>query len=531
MILQYFVIMLFIYHHSQGDIIQNFLIKNNSEKDVAADHKNYLEPSDHILKDIDPRFTCYKCESPCKNVGFCDNAIQCWKSTTRDSIGNERASRGCASSLEQMPFFCKPHPANSGPSKRKTRLYYIECCVGNFCNGGDFPYLQKSPNDMHFINIITSYQFELTVSILIIIIILGVIIIFYNYRSQFKKCLFNYHDSMTMNSSGNTFMEYLDSESSGSGLPLLIQRTLARQVTLVECVGRGGYGEVWKAVCHGGNIAVKIFYSLDEDSWKRETEIFSTTLLQHENILGYLGSDMISNNSCTQFWLMMEFFPQGSLYDHLNRTTLTKDEMIIIASSIVNGIIHLHTEIQGFGAKPAIAHRDLKSKNILIRMNGTCVIADFGLAVKYNKNSDNLNIGSNPRVGTRRYMAPEILDEIINMKVFESFTRADIYAFGLILWEICYRTLSNGIEEEFKIAYHDVVSSDPSFEEMRQVVCVNNYRPLIPKSWYLDPLFIGMSQIMSECWHKNPAVRLTAFRIKKSILKLANEKSVAMDSW
>lgn len=44
-------------------------------------------------------------------------------------------------------------------------------------------------------------------------------------------------------------------------------------------------------------------------------------------------------------------------------------------------------------------------------MNGTCVIADFGLAVTHIQSTDQLDIGSNPRVGTKRYMSPEVLDE------------------------------------------------------------------------------------------------------------------------
>ena len=58
-----------------------------------------------------------------------------------------------------------------------------------------------------------------------------------------------------------------------------------------------------------------------------------------------------------------------------------------------------------------MAHRDLKSKNILVKSNGTCVIADFGLAVTHSQVTGQLDLGSNPKVGTKRYMAPEVLDE------------------------------------------------------------------------------------------------------------------------
>lgn len=103
---------------------------------------------------------------------------------------------------------------------------------------------------------------------------------------------------------------------SGTGLPYLVQRTMARQISLVECVGqssssplllfttiflcitlqlcncvslfpgKGRYGEVWRGTWMGENVAVKIFSSRDEQSWFRETEIYNTVQLRHDNILG-----------------------------------------------------------------------------------------------------------------------------------------------------------------------------------------------------------------------------------------------------
>jgi serine/threonine protein kinase len=58
--------------------------------------------------------------------------------------------------------------------------------------------------------------------------------------------------------------------------------------------------------------------------------------------------------------------------------------------------------------KPAIAHRDLKSKNILVKSNTTCAIGDLGLAVRHDVATDTVDIPLNNRVGTKRYMAPEV---------------------------------------------------------------------------------------------------------------------------
>lgn len=53
--------------------------------------------------------------------------------------------------------------------------------------------------------------------------------------------------------------------------------------------------------------------------------------------------------------------------------------------------------------KPGIAHRDLKSKNILVKKNCTCAIADLGLAVRHESVTDTIDIAPNQRVGTKRY--------------------------------------------------------------------------------------------------------------------------------
>lgn len=67
-----------------------------------------------------------------------------------------------------------------------------------------------------------------------------------------------------------------------------------------------------------------------------------------------------------------------------------------------------------------------------------------GLAVIHSQSNDYLDVGHNPRVGTKRYMAPEVLDESIRIDVFESYKQTDIWALGLVFWEISRRTIVNG---------------------------------------------------------------------------------------
>ncbi|XP_067995295.1 activin receptor type-1C isoform X2 [Melanerpes formicivorus] len=324
-------------------------------------------------------------------------------------------------------------------------------------------------------------------------------------------------------SSGKTLKDLIydmTTSGSGSGLPLLVQRTIARTIVLQEIVGKGRFGEVWRGKWCGEDVAVKIFSSRDERSWFREAEIYQTVMLRHENILGFIAADNKDNGTWTQLWLVSEYHEQGSLFDYLNRGTVTVEGMVRLALSLASGLAHLHMEIVGTQGKPAIAHRDLKSKNILVKRNETCAIADLGLAVKHDSVMNTIDIPQNPRVGTRRYMAPEILDDVMNMNIFESFKRADMYSLGLVYWEIARRCSVGGVTEEYQLPYYDVVPSDPSIEDMRRVVCEQKLRPNVPNQWQSCEALRVMGRIMRECWHANGAARLTALRVKKTISQL-----------
>lgn len=68
--------------------------------------------------------------------------------------------------------------------------------------------------------------------------------------------------------------------------------------------------------------------------------------------------------------MVTDYLEKGSLYDYLQLVTLDVESMLMLAVSIASGLAHLHIEIVGTQGKPAIAHRDLKSKNILVKRNG-----------------------------------------------------------------------------------------------------------------------------------------------------------------
>lgn len=339
---------------------------------------------------------------------------------------------------------------------------------------------------------------------------------------------------------------------SGSGMPFLVQRTIARQVQLISGIGKGRFGEVWKGAYYGEMVAVKIFSSRDETSWARETHIYNTYLLRHPNILGYYASDMVSRFGCTQLWLITHYHALGSLYDYLHSTVISFTECVNLLHSTAAGLSHLHTEIiSGPQGKPSIAHRDLKSKNILIVKPGEACIADLGLSVL--QSSTNClcpsPVHSKHKIGTRRYMAPEILADCLcpdsdyaidNCLAdptspssaggtrrheacpirFEHFVSADIYAFALVMWEVVSRTCLTGSVAvgEYRVPYQDIVPLDPSTVEMRQLVCVDKFRPVLPQSESV--LVAQLSAMIRESWAEKAQTRPSALRLKKNLKSL-----------
>lgn len=144
----------------------------------------------------------------------------------------------------------------------------------------------------------------------------------------------------------STLREYNDDITSGSGfgMPHLQPRTLAKEIRLIELIGKGRYGEVWRGERHGDAVAVKLFQSQEEESFKLETEIYSTIHLQHQNILSFIGCDMASVNSVPYSWLVTKYHANGSLYDYLSRTTVIPEVGWRLIQSAISGLEYLHKD-------------------------------------------------------------------------------------------------------------------------------------------------------------------------------------------
>uniref|UniRef100_F6YLU3 receptor protein serine/threonine kinase n=1 Tax=Monodelphis domestica TaxID=13616 RepID=F6YLU3_MONDO len=414
-----------------------------------------LAPEDTL-----PFLKCH-CSGHCPDDAINNTCItngHCFAIIEEDDQGETTLASGCMK-YEGSDFQCKDSPK---AQLRRT----IECCRTNLCN----QYLQPTLPPVVIGRVSLSKHYCKRIA-----------------RSHcYNRDLEQDEAFIPVGESLKDLIDQSQSSGSGSGLPLLVQRTIAKQIQMVRQVGKGRYGEVWMGKWRGEKVAVKVFFTTEEASWFRETEIYQTVLMRHENILGFIAADIKGTGSWTQLYLITDYHENGSLYDFLKCTTLDTRALLKLAYSAACGLCHLHTEIYGTQGKPAIAHRDLKSKNILIKKNGSCCIADLGLAVKFNSDTNEVDVPLNTRVGTKRYMAPEVLDESLNKNHFQPYIMADIYSFGLIMWEMARRCVTGGMTEEYQLPYYNMVPHDPSYEDMREVVCVKRLRPIVSNRWNSD---------------------------------------------
>lgn len=210
----------------------------------------------------------------------------------------------------------------------------------------------------------------------------------------------------------------IDEECSDSSSTLannLNHNTELLPIELDVLVGKGRFAEVYKAKLKQGSsvseeqgfetVAIKIFPYEEYASWKNEKDIFSDADLRHENVLHFLTAE--ERKVQRQYWLITAYQPRGNLQEYLSHHIISWHDLWLLGSSLARGVAHLHSDHTPCGRyKVAIAHRDIKSSNILVKSDLTCCLCDFGLALRLDNNlsvDELANSGqvklSNPKFG------------------------------------------------------------------------------------------------------------------------------------
>ena len=192
-------------------------------------------------------------------------------------------------------------------------------------------------------------------------------------------------------------------------------------VKLEREISQGAFGKIFRGKWRETTVAIKI---LKKDLMKEETikdflnECYTMESLRHPNIVMFMGA-------CTKLpnlSIILEYCPNKSLWNLLKNKNIILhwEDRRRLAIDISKGMNYLHS------FKVPVLHRDLKSLNILIDDSYRPKIADFGWTrLKADKMTE--------KIGTFQWMAPEVL------KTNTYTEKADVFSFGIILWEMASR--------------------------------------------------------------------------------------------
>ncbi|XP_069472739.1 TGF-beta receptor type-2-like [Ambystoma mexicanum] len=288
-------------------------------------------------------------------------------------------------------------------------------------------------------------------------------------------------------------------------------------IELDEKVGKGRFAEVWRAKLNHTTagqfetVAVKIFPCEEYASWKNESQIFVDANFKHENVLPFLTAEERGSGSQKEYWLITAYYSRGNLKDYLSDHILSWMDLQKMAGSLVNGVAHMHSDCTPSGThKIAIAHRDIKSTNILVKNERECVLCDFGIALRLDPSLTVDDFANSGQVGTARYMAPEVLESRVNLEDLESFKQMDVYSMALVLWEMVSRCDAVGEVKSYELPFGSLAREQPCVETMRDIVLHGRGRPEIPSSWLVHQGLHFLCDTITECWDHDPEARLTA---------------------
>ncbi|KAI1344729.1 cell division control protein [Xylariaceae sp. FL0016] len=247
---------------------------------------------------------------------------------------------------------------------------------------------------------------------------------------------------------------------------------------LGECLGKGAFGSVYKAIHWGTGEAVAVkqikLVNLPKSELRMiEAEIDLLKNLHHDNIVKYIG--FVKSTDCLN--IVLEYCENGSLHSICKAYGKFPENLVgVYMTQVLQGLQYLHDQ--------GVIHRDIKGANILTTKDGKVKLADFGVSTSTLAGPDK----EAQVVGTPYWMAPEIIE------LSGATPASDIWSLGCTVIEL----LSG------KPPYHHLQAMPALF------AIVNDDHPPLPEG-----VSSAARDFLIQCFQKDPNLRVSARKLLK----------------
>ncbi|PUU84361.1 hypothetical protein B9Z19DRAFT_4627 [Tuber borchii] len=246
--------------------------------------------------------------------------------------------------------------------------------------------------------------------------------------------------------------------------------------TLGDCLGKGAFGSVYRALNWGTGETVAVKQIRLTDLPKSELRVIMLEIdllknLNHPNIVQYHGFVKTADS----LYIILEYCENGSLHSICKNFGKFPENLVgLYMTQVLHGLLYLHDQ--------GVIHRDIKGANILTTKEGLVKLADFGVATRATGLSDS------SVVGTPYWMAPEVIE------LAGATTASDIWSVGCTAVELL----------DGKPPYHKLASMQALFR------IVNDDHPPLPEG--ASP---AVRDFLMQCFQKDPNLRVSARKLLK----------------